>query len=76
MSQDSFASLLGPSNTKKTLTLQERQKQLLEEKARQATGQVPGSSETHYAGDEKFWEGLGGGRNTPAQAGIPPPRPV
>lgn len=77
-SQDSFASLLGPSSTKKagTLTLQERQKQLQEERARQATGQAPSGGAAHYAGDEKFWEGLGSRRSTPAQIGFTAPRPV
>jgi len=66
---DSFASLLSSSNTKKTasLSLQERQKQLQEEKERQ---QRPKQSSDTYVSDETFWEGLGSGRNTPAQGGF------
>jgi hypothetical protein len=74
--EDSFASLLGTSASKKpsSLSLQERQKQLLQEKARQGTSQSgrPGLG-TQYASDESFWEGLGSGRNTPAQGGLPAP---
>jgi len=70
--QDSFASLLSSSNTKKTasLSLAERQKQLQEEKARQ---QQPKQNGNSYVNDETFWEGLGSGRNTPAQGGLASP---
>lgn len=70
--QDSFASLLSSSNTKKTasLSLQERQKQLQEEKARQ---QQPKQNGNSYVSDDTFWEGLGSGRSTPAQGGFPAP---
>lgn len=70
--QDSFASLLSSSNTKKTvpLSLAERQKQLLEEKARQQQPKLNGNT---YVSDETFWEGLGSGRNTPAQGGLSSP---
>jgi len=73
--QDSFASLLGSSSTKKTnsLSLQERQKQLLEEKARQTQSIPIKASNGHFGGDETFWNGLGSGRNTPAQGGYTPP---
>jgi len=73
--QDSFASLLGSSSTKKTnsLSLQERQKQLLEEKARQTQSIPTKASNGYFGGDETFWNGLGSGRNTPAQGGYTPP---
>jgi len=73
--QDSFASLLGSSSTKKinSLSLQERQKQLLEEKARQTQSIPIKASNGHFGGDETFWNGLGSGRSTPAQGGYTPP---
>lgn len=69
--QDSFASLLS-SNAKKpaALSLQERQKQLLEEKARQLHETYNDKS---YVNDASFFEGLGSGRSTPAQGGFPAP---
>lgn len=59
--QDSFAGLLGTSKKITTVSLQERQKQLLEEKKGQAGQQDPFNTN-----DAAFWEGLGSGRNTPA----------
>lgn len=61
--QDSFAGLLGTSKKTTTVSLQERQKQLFEEKRKQAGHQDPFNTN-----DAAFWEGLGSGRNTPAQA--------
>lgn len=65
---DSFASLLGPSAAKTpptTLSLQERQKQVLADKTRQSVGQVSKPSNSYHATDAHFWEGLGSGRDTP-----------
>lgn len=67
---DSFASLLGPSVSKtpsSSVTLQERQKQLLAEKAKQPLGQAVASNVPYHATDAHFWEGLGSGRGTPVR---------
>lgn len=66
-SSDPFASL-GSSNKKTELSLQEKQKQLLEEKRRQAFGQTAGPHDPVKTSDASFWEGFGSGRSTPAQA--------
>ncbi|KAF2841322.1 hypothetical protein M501DRAFT_1014127 [Patellaria atrata CBS 101060] len=59
---DSFASLLGPTVAKPTanLSLQERQRQLLEEKAKQEEEQ----RKRYGAQDSQFWDKLGGGGTT------------
>ncbi|KAF2436738.1 hypothetical protein EJ08DRAFT_644362 [Tothia fuscella] len=71
---DSFATLLS-GNTKKiqnNLTLQERQRQLLEDKARQDEEQRK-KLESHYGGQQgTFWDGLGqNGSETSSRAGTP-----
>lgn len=66
--QDSFAGLLGSNKKTDGLSLQEKQKQLIEEKRRQALGLVSGQNDPFNSNDAAFWEGLGSGRNTPAQA--------
>lgn len=68
---DSFASLLNTGNKKTGLSLQEKQKQLLEEKRRQASGLGASDQNRHdpfNTSDAAFWEGLGSGRSTPANA--------
>ncbi|OJD33406.1 uba ts-n domain protein [Diplodia corticola] len=69
---DSFSSLLGSKSTKPTdnLSLQERQRQLQEEKDKQRK-----QLESQFgAPDNAFWDSLGSGRSTPnATAGAPPP---
>ncbi|KAI9721687.1 MAG: hypothetical protein M1828_005055 [Chrysothrix sp. TS-e1954] len=64
---DSFANLLGPQPVKGAngVSLQERQKQLLAEKARQAEAQTGGYHDQYRTNDNSFWEGLGSGRGTP-----------
>lgn len=62
LSNDSFSNLLSPQPTKPAAptSLQEKQKQLQNERNRARQGQDP------YSGDDaKFWEGLGSGRDTP-----------
>jgi tetratricopeptide (TPR) repeat protein len=61
---DSFANLVSfnNSNTNKNLSLQERQKQLANEKKKQTLG----SGSPFNGVDEKIWESLGSGRSTPA----------
>lgn len=62
---DSFANLLGRNSTKGTgnLTIQERQKQLLEEKRKQEAEQRQRYASQFGGGDA--WEALGSGRGTP-----------
>ncbi len=64
---DSFSKLRASNSTKtiNSLSLQERQKQLLEEKARQAIEQKRHDDQFH-SDDSSFWEGLGSGSCTPA----------
>lgn len=64
--QDSFASLLAPNAAKKAngLTLQEKQRQLQEEKAKK-------NQELYRSDDSAFWDGLGSGKGT--QAPFSPP---
>jgi len=68
---DSFANLLGPSASKtstSSLSLQERQKQLLAERPTQSLGSSsrPNQTQVNSYQDAHFWEGLGSGRGTPA----------
>lgn len=65
---DSFSKLLA-SNAAKTpnpLSLQERQKRLLEEKTSQEIEQKKHHNDLFHLDDSSFWEGLGSGRDTPA----------
>jgi hypothetical protein len=75
---DSFAGLV-PSNSSKTastkLSLQERQKQLQEEKLRQEAERKK-QYDTHFgATDARFWDNLGSGKSTPEPAAAALPRP-
>lgn len=71
---DSFSSLLSLNSSKaasnSNLSLQERQRQLLEEKARQQKQQAQQNS-----ADSHFWDSLGGSQLAlkPANSGITPP---
>jgi len=72
---DSFASLLGASasrTTSSTLSLQERQKQLLAERNKQPLSTISASHVSYHATDAHFWEGLGSGRGTPVSTHVPP----
>ncbi|PVI00465.1 hypothetical protein DM02DRAFT_655440 [Periconia macrospinosa] len=67
---DSFASLVSLNTSKpatSNLSLQERQKQLQEEKARQEA-QRNKQYDNHYGTDTKFWDSLGSGKSTPEPA--------
>ncbi|KAF1954152.1 hypothetical protein CC80DRAFT_526869 [Byssothecium circinans] len=69
---DSFAGLVSLNSSKaatSNLSLQERQKQLQEEKARQEA-QRNKQYDTHFGTDAKFWDTLGSGKNTPEPAAI------
>lgn len=66
--QDSFAGLLGGPKKANSLSLQERQKQILEEKLRQSGGLSGSTNDPFRTNDATFWEGLGSGRSTPSQA--------
>lgn len=59
-STNTFENLLAPKSNPTSLSLQERQKQLIAERARQAAEQ-----EKRHAQEAQFWEGLGSGRGTP-----------
>ena len=61
---DSFANLVSfnSANTTKNLSLQERQRQLAEEKKKQVTGK----GSLFNGVDDQIWENLGSGRSTPA----------
>lgn len=65
---DSFAGLVSLNSTKSAtsnLSLQERQKQLQEEKLRQEAERSK-QYETHFgASDSKYWDTLGSGKSTP-----------
>lgn len=67
---DSFANLLAPQPSKptKSLTLQERQKQLQEQQRRQG-------NHAYQADDASVWEGLGSRKGTPS-AVIHPRLPI
>lgn len=72
---DSFAGLLGPGSSRSqtsSLSLQERQKQLFAERAKQTTGSTSQTGAQHHAVDSQFWEGLGSGRGTPVPVGFEP----
>ncbi|KAF2087632.1 hypothetical protein K490DRAFT_41707 [Saccharata proteae CBS 121410] len=72
---DSFSGLLSTAapKTSNNLTLQERQRQLQEEKARQSN-----QSESQFGSqDAHFWDALGSGKSTPnPQATLPPQAPA
>jgi tetratricopeptide (TPR) repeat protein len=61
---DSFANLVSfnSANTNKNLSLQERQRQLAEEKKKQ----ISGKGSPFNGVDDQIWENLGSGRSTPA----------
>ncbi|KAI4259920.1 MAG: hypothetical protein L6R42_004325 [Xanthoria sp. 1 TBL-2021] len=69
---DSFANLVSFSaaNGNSTLSLQEQQKRLQEERARQYQGNNASQSGQQ---DEEFWEKLGSGTSTPNPNTSPPP---
>lgn len=66
-SNDSFSSLLSLNSSKASnnLSLQERQKQLLEEKARQEAERKKQYDSQFGTHDAHFWEALGNGKATP-----------
>jgi UBA/TS-N domain len=69
---DSFSNLVSFSSasTNKTLSLEEQQKRLLEQKAQQRAARQK-QFELHYSGgDEGFWNNLGSGRSTPAPLSV------
>ncbi|KAF2095989.1 hypothetical protein NA57DRAFT_43372 [Rhizodiscina lignyota] len=73
---DSFSSLLSRNNAAKqnaNLSMQERQKQLLEEKARQEEERRKKLDHQFGANDNTFWENIGSGKSTPdpTSAGLP-----
>lgn len=65
---DSFSNLVSFSSapSHKSLSLQEQQKKLLEQKAQQQEAKQKILSSQYSGGDEKFWDRLGSGRSTPA----------
>ncbi|KAF2260605.1 hypothetical protein CC78DRAFT_501358 [Lojkania enalia] len=68
---DSFASLISTKSPKlatNNLTLQERQKQIQEEKLRQEAERRRQLDAQFGAADSKFWDTLGGGKSTPEPA--------
>jgi hypothetical protein len=68
---DSFAGLVSLNNSKvstSSLTLQERQKQIQEEKARQEAERRKQYNTQFGAPESKFWDTLGSGKNTPEPA--------
>ncbi|KAL8911392.1 MAG: hypothetical protein Q9171_003439 [Xanthocarpia ochracea] len=69
---DSFANLVSfnAANGSKSLPLQEQQKRLQEERARQQQGNLPSRARQQ---DEEFWEKLGSGTSTPDLVTSPPP---
>ncbi|KAF1996415.1 hypothetical protein P154DRAFT_525554 [Amniculicola lignicola CBS 123094] len=75
---DSFAGLVSLNNTKSAtsnLTLQERQRQLQEEKLRQ-DAERRSQFDAHFGGaDSKHWDNLGSGNSTPEPARTGLPRP-
>ncbi|KAF2179794.1 hypothetical protein K469DRAFT_640557 [Zopfia rhizophila CBS 207.26] len=75
---DSFAGLVSLNSTKSStnsLSLQERQKQLQEEKLRQEVERRKQYDSQFGEQDSKFWDTLGSGKNTPepAQSGLQSP---
>lgn len=76
---DSFASLVSGNKNKPQasgLSLQERQRQLEEEKARQEA-ERRGQYDTSFGGaDSKHWSTLGSGKSTPEPATFSVPRPT
>jgi len=75
---DSFAALVSsnkPKASANNLSLQERQKQIQEEKAKQEAERRKQWDTTFGAADSKHWDTLGGGGVTPEPAAIIAPRP-
>ena len=72
--KDSFSNLVsfGSASTNKTLTLQEQQKRLLEQKERQQAAEQKQFQPRYIEDEEQFWNNLGSGRSTPASASQPP----
>ena len=70
-SNDSFSNLVsfnaGPSS--KSLSLQEQQKRLQEQRAQQEAARRK-QLDSQYGGDGQFWDALGSGRNTPAMTAL------
>jgi hypothetical protein len=74
---DSFASLVSstkPKNSTSNLSLQERQKQIQEEKARLEEEKRKQWDNTFGSADAKHWNTLGSGKSTPEPAAIAAPR--
>ena len=75
---DSFAALVSsnkPKASANNLSLQERQKQIQEEKARQEAEKRKQWDNTFGGADSKHWDTLGGGGIAPEPAAIVAPRP-
>ncbi|RMZ68127.1 uba ts-n domain [Pyrenophora seminiperda CCB06] len=75
---DSFAALVSsnkPKASANNLSLQERQKQIQEEKARQEAEKRKQWDTTFGGADSKHWDTLGGGSITPEPTAIIAPRP-
>ncbi|KAF2646570.1 hypothetical protein P280DRAFT_388378 [Massarina eburnea CBS 473.64] len=75
---DSFAGLVSLNSSKtatSNLSLQERQKQLQEEKSRQEA-QRNKQFDTHFGTNAQFWDNLGSGKSTPEPAAIGIQRPL
>ena len=76
---DSFASLISSKSSKPAgsgLSLQERQKQLQEEKLRQEAERRKQFDSTFGGADSQFWNNVGSGKSTPEPSSlgaIPPP---
>ncbi len=65
---DSFSNLVsfGSASANRTLSLQEQQKRLLEQKAQQQAVKQKQLGSHYSGGDEQFWSILGSGRSTPS----------
>ena len=72
-SNDSFSNLVAfnSASSNKNLSLQERQKQLLQKKIEQDIVQKKQLNAQYNGDDESFWNNLGSGRSTPAPT-LPP----
>ena len=76
---DSFAGLVSLNTSKaptSNLSLQERQKQIQEEKARQEAERRKQYDATFGGADSKHWNTLGSGKTTPEPAAFGAPRPT
>jgi hypothetical protein len=75
---DSFAGLVSSNRSKaptSNLSLQERQKQILEEKARQEAEKRKQWDTTFGGADSKHWDTLGSGKSTPEPGAFGVPHP-